>query len=328
MERLKPQSKIGSSAANRTASRPRGSRKAEVVLGTLYLLSALMVRVLRPARWRALPELLARYQTRRPRIKDRAFRRAVCAVLDHDLDEGATKALVTDHETHVHCRSVLVAALRRRGGWNPSIVVTGRDKVEAALARGRGAILWFDGFSHSAIIGKRAIAEAGFRPWHVSAPGHGILNTPLTDRLLNPRVIEVELRYLSGRIVLDPVSTLAATRKIVNILDDNAIVSITNNAYIGKTIHIPFGKGMVLAVARAPLNLAASRGAALLPVSVIEIEPFHRYEVSVGSDLASQASAGVADPIEAMASAYAGYLLPLVQANPAQWDGWSLLRPD
>ena len=207
------------------------------------------------------------------------------------------------------------------------IVLTGREKVEAALTRGRGVILWFDGFSHSAIAGKRAIAEAGFRPWHISAPGHGILNTPLADRLLNPRVIEVELRYLAGRIVFDPASAVTATRRIVDILAGNGIVSITNNAYIGKTILVPFGTGMKLPLARTPLNLAANREAALLPVSVIEIEPFQRYEVHVGSDLAAPAATGAADPIHAMAVAYAEYLLPLVRAHPAQWDGWGLLQP-
>jgi lauroyl/myristoyl acyltransferase len=314
-------------AGRRTANLPQASRKAEIVLGTLYLLSALMVRLLSPARWRGVPGLLVRYQTRRPRDKDRAFRQGVRAVLDCDTDDSAIKALLADHETHVHCRSVVVAALRRRGGWDPSIVLIGRERLEAALTQGRGAMLWLDAFAHSAIIGKRAIAEAGFRPWHLSAKGHGILNTPLADRLLNPRVIEVELRYLAGRIVFDPATTVIATRRIVEILDANGVVSITNNAYIGKTIFVPFGAGMKLRLARTPFNLAARRGVALLPVSVIEIEPFKRYEVRVGPDLATSAMTGPVDPIQAMAMAYAGYLLPLVRAHPAQWDGWGLLQP-
>src|SRR5258706_4619607 len=326
MARVPSQSRTLRPTGLRGSLIPRASCRADILLGLYYLLCAAMVRLLPARRWRILPNLLARYQTRWRRETDAVFFSAAKSILGRDMDEASVRRLLVTHSIHVHCRTPIVCALRRRGGWNPSIVLRGREGLEAARAKGRGTILWFDAFAQAAIIGKRAFADSGYPLWHLSALGHGILNAPLAERFLNPRVIEVELRYLLGRIVLDPASTVAATRKIVEILDGNAIISITNNAYIGKTIHIPFGKGMVLPLARTPLNLAASRGAAVLPVSVIEIEPFRRYEVAVGPDLASQASAGVPTPIEAMASAYAGYLLPLVRANPGQWDGWSLLR--
>ena len=326
MTGTRSKSKPDRSSATPAANPHKVSRKAEIVFGTFYLLSALAVRLLPPTRWGLLPNLLAAYQTRRPTDKYRAFGQAVRAVLGDELDDGAIKRLCAQHGAHAHQRHLVVAALRRRQGWNPSITLIGRERLEAALARGRGAILWFDGFFHSAIIGKRAFAEAGHAMWHLSAQGHGILNTPLAELFLNPKVIEVELRYLAGRIVFDPTATITATRRMIEILEGNGIVSLINNAYIGKLLLSPFGIGMMLPMARTPLNLAASRGVALLPVSVIEVEPFARYEVTVGPDLAAPAVAGSIDPIRARAKAYASYLLPLAKAHPAQWGGWGIMR--
>ncbi len=304
---------------------PQASRKADFVVLLFYLLSALIVRCVRPVRWSALPDLLARLQTRRASDKDRGFREAVPALLGREWDPRAALGLRAKNLSHVHCRGVFIAALRRRQGWNPSVALIGRKRLETELAGGCGAMLWWDGFAHSAIIGKLALAEAGYRPWHLSAKGHGILNSPLAERFLNPRVIDVEMRYLAGRIVFDPASTVTATRRIMQVLAGNGIVSITNNARIGKTILVPFDAGMTLLLARTPLNLATRRGVALLPVCVIEVERFVRYEVTIGPNLAT-GLAEAADPINAMATAYAKYLLPLVRAHPAQWDGWGLLR--
>ena len=83
--------------------------------------------------------------------------------------------------------------------------------------------------------------------------------------------------------------------------------------------------GARLTIARGPLELAVNRGVALLPVSVIEVEPFASFEVGIGSEIRPPSS-HVGDPIECMALAYARYLLPLAKAHPEQWD-WSNINP-
>jgi len=231
-------------------------------------------------------------------------------------------ALYRQHEAHLHLRALIVTALRRRGGWDPEIALTGGERLVEARARSRGFILWFDPFAHSPIIGKRAIAEAGVRPWHLSVQGHGVLKSPFADRYLNPRAIEVELRYLAGRIVFDPETIVTATQQMTRVLGENGVVSLTNNAYVGAMVTTPFGGGMVLRLARTPLHLAASRGVALLPVEVIEVEPFRRYRVAIGPDLAQPSPAASPDPIQTIAARYTDYLLPLARAHPAQFNGW------
>lgn len=290
-----------------------------------YLLAAFWVRLFAPRRWGVLPDLLARYQTRRPTAKSIAFTHRIRAVLTSGAADAVLPNLHRRHEAAIHQRVIFVTALRRRGGWNPQIRLRGLEELQAARARGKGVILWCDPFAHSAIIGKRAFAEAGIRPWHLSFTGHGLLNSAFANRHLNPRAIEVEMRYLAGRIVFGPRSTTAATREIVRILASNGVVSLTNNAYIGRAIETPFGVGM-LRLARTPLHLAASRGIPLLPFQVIERERFVRYEVIVGPDLTRQLPPGASDPVQALAALYADYLMPLAAAEPAQFAGWTMMR--
>jgi hypothetical protein len=58
----------------------------------------------------------------------------------------------------------------RPGGWQPAIVLEGREHLDRALAAGRGAVLWV---AHTVFHGfalKKCLAEAGFALSHVSRP--------------------------------------------------------------------------------------------------------------------------------------------------------------
>jgi hypothetical protein len=92
---------------------------------------------------------------------------------------------------------------------------------------------------------------------------------------------------------------------------------------MGKTINVPFAGGAAITIATAPLSLAVSCGACLLPVAVFEVEPFSSFEVIVGSEII------VPDlpkklQVPAMAENYASYALALAKAHPEIWD-WSSL---
>ena len=305
---------------------PQATTAAFAVVAGLYLFSALNVRLAGTRHWDMAPRLLTRFQTRKVTSRMQAFMRFARAVLE---DEGDAKALVElyrQSQIAAHRRGVFVAAFRRKRGWNPEIVLTGAERLEQARSKGKGVIVWSDPFVHSSIIGKRALAQAGYRAWHLSSIGHGILNSPFADRFINPKVIEVELRYLAGRIVFDHQSSGTATRKMMKVLEGNGLIALTNNAYIGRTVATPFAGGTVLHLAQTPLRLAALRGVPLLPLQVIEHERFRRYEAVLGPDLSEELPAGVRDPVAAVASAYARYLLVRARANPAQFNGWTMLR--
>lgn len=255
------------------------------------------------------------------------FLRRSRALLQGEAEDKALLSLHRNNEAAVHQRMVIVAAHRRRRGWSPEIILTGCERLDEARKKGRGAILWSDPFVHSAVIGKRALAEAGYRVWHLSTTGHGILNSPLAIKYLNPRMIEVELRYLAGRIVFQHGAPTAAARRMMKVLSENGLVSLTNNAFAGKKLATPFGRGMELCLAQMPLRLAAIDGVPLLPLRVIEHDRFCRYEVILGPDLSETPRADAADPVQAVAAGYARYLIEHAQTHPGQFSGWPMMRP-
>jgi lauroyl/myristoyl acyltransferase len=90
-------------------------------------------------------------------------------------------------------------------------------------------------------------------------------------------------------------------------------------------VRFPFGETARLPIATTPLRLAAGRGVPLLPVSVIEVEPFRRYRVAIGPEIAAPAEMPEEQAIAAMATAYTDYLLSILRAHPDQWGGWGSL---
>jgi lauroyl/myristoyl acyltransferase len=290
----------------------------------VYFLSALAVRSLPEGAWPFVADGFARFSSRKS-ARSEKFRSAVGAVLGDEIAEREIPGLHASAIRHGHRRRLYIAATCRRRGWSPSIELIGRERLDRARAGGRGTILWFDNFAHFAIIGKRAFAEAGYPLWHLGSHLHGFSTTRYAVRFLNPRQIAVEGRYLAGRIMFDNHTLVTATRRVVEILAGNGFMAITNNANLGKSVRFPFGKEARLPIATTPLRLAAGRGVPLLPVSVIEVEPFSRYRVAIGPEITAPAGGPEREAIAAMAAGYTDYLLPLVRAHPDQWSGWSAL---
>jgi lauroyl/myristoyl acyltransferase len=308
----------------RNGPRDRAFRSGDIRESAIYFLSALAVRSLPERAWPSVARNFARFSSRKS-ARYKKFRSAVRAVLGDEVPEAEIPDIYARGIRHGHRRRLYIAATCRRQGWSPSIELIGREKLDQAQARGRGAILWFDNFAHFAVIGKRAFAEAGYPLWHLGSHLHGFSATRYAVRFLNPRQIAVEGRYLAGRIMFDNRTLITATRRIVEILAGNGLVAITNNANLGKSVRFPFGEAARLPIATTPLRLAAGRGVPLLPVSVIEVEPFVRYQVAIGPEIAAPAGAPEREATAALAAAYIDYLLPIIRAHPDQWGGWGAL---
>jgi lauroyl/myristoyl acyltransferase len=220
-----------------------------------------------------------------------------------------------------------IVAERLQSRHQPTIQLEGRERLDDALALGRGAILWFDNFVHHSTIGNRAFAEAGYSCWHVSSFDHGFSTSAFSKRHLNPIQLTAEARYVAGRIEFDGNTALAATREIRDRLAENGIVRITNNAYIGrKIVDVPFGVYASLPVAAAPLNFGLKAAAPVLPVAVFEVVPFAQYRVSIAPPIALDASGGRETAFAKAMGAYSAYLERLVRAHPEQWRGWQGVR--
>jgi lauroyl/myristoyl acyltransferase len=306
------------------SARPPGKRPSRSFRGgdireaILQGLSAASVRSLPEPGWMQANKLLARLSVSKSTRRRERFRRSVTAVLGDAYGEMAAdiqwRTALQEERQRIY-----VAALAAGKAWTPSIELTGLDEISGA--RGRGTVIWFDNLIHYPVVAHMAFSQAGIALAQLARHDHGISTTAFGVRFINRRQIAVEDRYFGQRIVFDAGSLVTATRRLVRLLDQGSIVSITNNASLGHAVAIPFGERAVLRVATTPLKLAIQRRAAIFPVSVVETRPLKSYRVAIGPAL-SAPDIGAADPLASMLANYADYLLPLVRAYPDQWANW------
>lgn len=275
-------------------------------------------------RWAGIADSIARLGKGRRSARFKRFADRAKAVTS-GLGEDEVFRLWRAYAATVNRRRMSILANRYCPDWKPRVELTGREHVDRANSVGRGTILWVDNFIHHPLIGKQAFSEAGYRAWQMSSIDHGFSSSRLGRRFLNPLQLAAEQVHVLGRIEFDARSALAATREVTMCLARNELVRITNNAYIGRQrCLVPFGASARLPVATTPLNIARRTGAAILPVLVIEREPFADYLVAVAPPLSVGASRH--ESFEQTALAYARYLEPLVAAYPEQWRGWEGVR--
>lgn len=198
--------------------------------------------------------------------------------------------------------------------------------LDAALARGRGAVLWVAHFAFAPLASKVALAAAGYRVWHVSRPEHGFSTTRFGIAVLNPIRWRVEERYLAGRLIIDRRNPAAVMLKARRLLARNALVSITAGDWEGaRVLEVPFG-GATLGLSSGAPALAHLAGAPLLPMITTRPAPGAPTEVSVGPPI--DPDRGLARPawVDAAATDFVARFRPFVERRPEQWRDWSRLR--
>lgn len=185
-----------------------------------------------------------------------------------------------------HRRRLLLAVHVVRPRWSPRIRLEGIEGLQAALKRGRGAIIWCDQFTAQTIIGKRALHEAGVETHQVSVDFHGISDTTFGLRFLNPPLVTVENRFLKSRVVFERSDAYQVTIRMQKILKDNGVVLMTNNIHAGSTFaEAGMGQSGWTHLASAPANFAARGGTALFAMSTFETVPFREYRAVISPEL-------------------------------------------
>ena len=325
MEQLEPKSTGPTEKKVKKKRFFRGSDLRETVLLSTF---GAAIATLPESQWASIANHAARLAKGPRSSRYQRFAQRVRAVLEEDIDDASVMRLWRAHNAAMHRRRMTVLASRYAPQWKPRIELDGRAHVDRSIAAGRGTVLWFDSFVHHPVIGKRAFFDNGYSAWQMSAVDHGFSTSQFGRRFLNPMHLAAEAPYILGRIEFDENSALAATKRVSESLARNEIVRITNNGYIGRQrCFVEFGKMARLPVAKAPLSMGRRNGASILPVSVIEREPFADYLVTVAPPLVIDPDATRGDSIEQAARDYASYLKPLVAAFPDQWRGWEVSRP-
>ena len=210
----------------------------------------------------------------------------------------------------------------RRHGWRPQVRIEGMERLDAALQRGRGAILWSLRFASATAI-KQAFYHAGRPLVHLSRAEHGSATmTKAGVGVVAPLYCRAENPYLAERVVIPLNRSPRYLKTLRERLGDNAVVSIfaehTGRQNVSArvlTADLEFAVG-------AP-SLAWTEDAALLTVSAHREGPF-QYRVEIGEEIPVDRAQPRKDFASGAVAVLARRLETLIVRSPADWQGWML----
>jgi lauroyl/myristoyl acyltransferase len=269
--------------------------------------------------WPAVGTALARLQGRIVPERRRDLEQRTPAYL-LGLTGLTRRDLVRHQLSRGYQEEMVLLRAYRPGGWQPALQLEGTEGLDAALALGKGVILWVEDIHFASFAVKMAFAQRGYQVSHLSRPSHGFSGTPFARRYLNPIQTRFEDRYLRQRLTLtrDDSSSL---RRMRAELGAGGIVSITvgNNGSQVRTV--PFFDADI-DFATGAVTLARGTGAALLPVFARRLDS-GAFVVSIEAPLNVERSRDQDAPYLQLAGLLEAYL----RRYPLQWRGWAFRGP-
>ncbi len=270
------------------------------------------------AAWQPLARLFGRLDAAMKPGRTRRHTARIAAALHLPKDEARRIAIETRVNGYLERFQLLRAW--RFDGWSPAVNVLGEQHVANAQARGTGIIFWTGNFSFNDIVSKMALHQIGVPVGHFSRPLHGFSGTPFGIKYLNAVKRGIEDRYLGERIMVRERHTRRALNYIRKCLQENKAVSFKVGHQGRRRARADF-LGTQITLATAPLHLAQSTGATLLPVFTLRTG-LKRYEVTIGAPIVVPKDANGELDYPAAIRTYADMLAPYVRRDPAQWRGW------
>lgn len=208
----------------------------------------------------------------------------------------------------------------RRFGWRPVIDVEGIERVHAALARGRGVILWSLRFSSSTAI-KQAFHRAGLPLVHVSAEAHGASSrTRFGIGVIASLYCRAENPYLAERVQIPLDGSLAYLNQLRQRLRDNACVSIFGEYQGKQNVEVEI-LGVRSHFALGAPSLAWLENSALFTAYAVRLGPC-RYRVVIDEEVPLQREVPRKRFAARALAEYGKRLERLILAHPADWQGW------
>ncbi len=268
-----------------------------------------------PARhWPAVARLMARIHLRiRPGSMLRLH--GLSAFDGRDARAISRGAIAADYLSNIEAiREILP------GGWRCEVRLVGREVLDRALQRSRGAVVWVSPFAGSDLVTKMALSSAGYSLTHLSAPSHPFSPTRIGKLFLNPIRLRAVNRYTARRVIVVYGHARPALAALRQVLSDNGVVSIMATGTGARSATFAFLDGTLDLATGAPL-IAYQSGAALIPAFTLPDE-HGGYRVELGPDLAPPVGLPLEQAVAQMAARYVELLEPVVRAHPAQWEGW------
>lgn len=211
------------------------------------------------------------------------------------------------------------------GDWQPRMTLEGEAHLKAALAGGKGAVLWLAPFVFNSGPTKFAIHRGGYRVFHLSSPHHGYSETRFGIKYLNRVRCVPEDRHITERVTYDREAPASAMRRLMRAVKGGDIATIVAASTEGtEIIKAPIFGGTVPVAVGAP-RLAALTGAPLLPVFTVR-DAALGFRVAIEAPITLDASLGTDARVMAAAAEFLRCSEPWVRAYPEQWRAWSKWR--
>lgn len=238
------------------------------------------------------------------------------------VDRTAAEGVARDLKAAIYEMRMQDLRAWRPGGWQPRMVLEGEAHLQAALAGGKGAILWLAPFVFNNGPTKILLHGKGYRVSHLSSPQHGFSETEFGVRFVNRIRCIPEERHLVQRIVYDRASPSTAMRRMMRTLKDGEIVSIVASGTEGtEMVKGPVFGGRLSVAVGAP-RLAGLAGAPLLPSFTVR-DPQAGFRIVIEPPIQLQSGASTDERVAAAVGEFLRRSEPWVRRYPEQWRAWS-----
>jgi lauroyl/myristoyl acyltransferase len=271
--------------------------------------------------WRAAARLGLLTSTRAIRRNAKSI---VAALGDVDMERACT--IARDLKAAVY--EIRFQDLRawRPGGWQPKLSLEGEAHLAAALAGGKGAVLWVSPTVFNSLPTKIALHRKGYKVSHLSSPVHGYSETRFGVEKLNRVRCAPEDRYLEQRITFGSEAPTTAMRRMMRALKAGEVVSIVAANTEGfEMVQGPVFGGLLPVAVGAP-RLAALTGAPLLPTFVVRDRALG-FRIIIEAPIPLDPKQDSDVRTVAAATEYLRRSEPWVRRYPEQWRAWSKWRP-
>jgi amino acid adenylation domain-containing protein len=211
---------------------------------------------------------------------------------------------------------------RQHAPWNrPAIAaLRGREHIDAAIAAGRGAVLWTCSTGSGSRSMLRSLADAGIPVAQLRGYGHPFSDSRFAMKFLNPVSNRMDDRYVHATVLVHEENTIEVMRALGDHLNANGVVQMDANGAFGKPYRFPFFGGTLYLALGAP-TLALRHDAPLIPVFCVP-DGFGFYELVIEEPLTDGSEKASADAARALARRYILILERYLKRHPVIWPNW------
>jgi lauroyl/myristoyl acyltransferase len=301
------------------ADRQRLIELNDVFHAVTFVAAEIVARAVPERHWRAFAGAFARASlaVRRRRADCDAELLDAC-LAGHMPDDLDPRALVASIIAASFEERVFFRKAAHDPAWRPDVRLEGREQLDAALAGGRGAVLWVAPMIFSTLLVKTALHDAGYRVAHLSVAWHGLARTRFGRWLVNARGVAVEQRFVERVVIPAEGRAGAVLKELGRRLCRNEVVTIRAVGNANRPIEAPFLGGRLRLGPGAP-RLALAHRAPLL-AAITGRDDAGGFCVTLRLLSAADAGGPDGNPIERLAHAFTEAYARGVFENPALWN--------